>query len=70
MDAINVLKQACGIFVKEVIAGSLAEKDGEKIANWYCGMVYTLSYITGQLQVGDQLLEVNGMNLIGVSRDE
>ena len=68
MDAINVLKQACGIFVKEVIAGSLAEKDGED--NWHHGTAYTMSYITGQLQVGDQLLEVNGMNLIGVSREE
>ena len=29
VDAINILKQACGIFVKEVIAGSLAEMDGE-----------------------------------------
>ena len=29
MDAINILKQACGIFVKEVIAGSLAERDGK-----------------------------------------
>lgn len=29
MDAINILKQECGIFVKEVIAGSLAAMDGE-----------------------------------------
>jgi len=25
---------------------------------------------SGQLRVGDQLLEVNGINLIGVSREE
>lgn len=29
VDAINILKQACGIFVKEVIVGSLAAKDGK-----------------------------------------
>lgn len=29
-----------------------------------------LIYVAGQLQVGDQLLEVNGINLIGVSREE
>ncbi|XP_065886482.1 syntaxin-binding protein 4-like [Dysidea avara] len=51
VDGINILKSVCGIFVKEVLPGSLAEKDG-------------------QLHVGDQLLEVNGVNLIGVSRED
>ena len=29
-----------------------------------------MSCVTGQLKVGDQLLEVNGINLIGVTREE
>ena len=29
VDGINVLKSVCGIFVKEILPGSLAERDGE-----------------------------------------
>ena len=29
VDGINVLKSVCGIFVKEVLPGSLAERDGK-----------------------------------------
>lgn len=56
-----------GIFIKEVIHNSLAEKEG---------MVYLsvlvrnlLLFFAGTLKRGDQLLEANGQNLVGVSNE-
>ena len=53
-----------GIFIKKILPGKLAESDGKKLfivtdIIFWCN--------SGQLHVGDQLMEVNGMSLVGVS---
>ena len=62
-----------GIFIKEVLKGRLAEKDG-KYRLYTCSVIETSSesvffnyVVAGRLQRGDQLLEANGKSLVGVS---
>ncbi len=63
--------QVLGIFIKEVIEGSLAEKDGtlkQYVALQSCRIFWCLVYI-GRLKRGDQLVKANGVSLVGVSNE-
>ena len=60
-----------GIFIKHVIPGGLAESDGKfkTAVDYYLVSLYASIMLPGQLHVGDQLLEVNGVTLVGVSNN-
>ncbi len=61
-----------GIFVKEVLRGTLASRDGETVSASDCSTILYHMYNTlhaGQLQRGDQLIQANGTSLVGVSNE-
>ena len=58
-----------GIFVKEVIEGSLAERDGTPRQSIVGTTIDFLCGLVGRLKRGDQLVKANGVSLVGVSNE-
>ena len=65
--------QVLGIFIKEVIEGSLAERDGMFLQNLWAlwkKNFWVLCIYIGRLKRGDQLVKANGVSLVGVSNEK